>query len=105
MTRKTESVVRDALAEMLDLLSYKVRNGSMTTDDVKAILSVIESGNHIKATVKELAGFYHQSEDNVRHVIHRNFMPSPERKVFFDFNAFRQFVPEKWNQRHSLPAD
>ena len=103
--KKSDSAVREALADMFDLLSYKVRNGVMTTDDVRAIMSVIEGGNHIKATVKDLAGFYHQSEDNVRHIIHRNFMPSPERKVFFDFNAFRQFVPDKWHHRHSLPAD
>lgn len=103
--RRSENVIREALAEMFDAIAFKVRNGAMTTDDVKAILSVIAEGSHIKATVKELAEFYHQSEDNVRHVVHRNFMPKPERRVYYDFKAFRQLVPEKWHDRHSLPAD
>ena len=102
---KRESVIREALADMFDLLSYKVRNGAMTEDDVRAIISVIQSDGGVKATVKDLAGFYGQSEDNVRHVIHRGFMPKPERRVYFDFKAFRELVPEKWHHRHSLPAD
>lgn len=103
--KASESVIREALADMFSLLSYKVRNGSMTEDDVRTILSVIRCGGGIKATVKDLAAFYGQSEDNVRHVIHRNFMPAPERRVYFDFTAFRQSVPEKWHHRHYLPAD
>ena len=103
--KRSEKVIRESLADMLDILSFKVRNGVMTEDDVKAILSIIRSGCGIKATVRDLAGFYHQSEDNVRHLIHRNFMPKPERRVYFDFGAFRQFVPEKWTSHHSLPAD
>ena len=103
--RNQEKVIRETLAEMFDLLSYKVRNGAMSEDDVRAILSVIYSGGGIKATVKDLAAFYGQSEDNVRHVIHRGFMPKPERRVYFDFKAFRELVPEKWHHRHSLPAD
>ena len=103
--RKSETVIRDALAEMLELLSYKVRSGVMSEDDVKSILSIIQSGGGIKATVRDLAGFYGQSEDNVRHVIHRGFMPKPERRVYFDVKAFRELVPEKWHHRHSLPAD
>lgn len=102
---KTESVMREALADMFDLLSYKVRHGVMTTEDVRTVLSIIEAGNSVKATVKDLAGFYNQSEDNVRHVIHRNIMPAPERKVFYDFCAFRRFIPRKWQKVRSLPTD
>ena len=102
---KRESVIREALADMFDLLSYKVRHGAMTEDDVRAIISVIQSDGGVKATVKDLAGFYGQSEDNVRHIIHRHLMPAPERKVYYDFKAFRDSVPEKWHHHHSLPAD
>ena len=103
--KTSEDVIREALADMFDLLSYKVRNGAMSADDVRAVLSVIKAGGGIKATIKDLSLFYGQSEDNIRHVIHRNFMPSPERRVYFDFTAFRHIVPEKWHHRHSLPAD
>ena len=103
--KRSENVIREALADMLDLISYKVKNGAMSEDDVAAILSLIRSGGGIKATVKDLAGFYGQKEDNVRHVLHRGFMPKPERRVYYDFKAFRQLVPDKWHNRHSLPAD
>ena len=103
--KKKEAVILDALADMLDILSYKVRHGALSMDDAKAILSIIGSGGGIRATVKDLAGFYGQSEDNVRHIIHRRLMPAPERKVYYDFGAFRDAVPEKWHQHHSLPAD
>ena len=96
--KKSESLIRESLAEMFDILSYKVRNGAMSEDDMRAIMSVIRSGGGIKATVRDLAGFYGQSEDNVRHVIHRGYMPKPERRVYFDFNSFRQLIPEKWTK-------
>lgn len=103
--KRVENVIREALADMFDVLSYKVRNGVMTEQDVRVISSVIREAGGVKATVKDLASFYGQSEDNVRHVISRHFMPSPERRVYFDFDSFRQFVPEKWHERHPLPAD
>lgn len=103
--KKSEKVIGEALADMLDILSYKVRNGALCEDDIRVIMSIIKVGGGVKATVKDLAGFYGQSEDNVRHALHRGWMPSPERKVCYDFGAFRQIIPEKWHHRHSLPAD
>lgn len=103
--KNSESFIREALADMFDILSYKTRHGTMSVDDMKVVLSIIRQGVGLKATVKELAGFYGQSEDNVRHVIHRNFIPAPERRVYYDFRSFNEHVPEKWRNRSSLPAD
>lgn len=103
--RKAENAIREAVADMFDVLSYKVRNGVMTEQDLRAISAVIREAGGVQATIKDLASFYGQSEDNVRHVISRHFMPSPSRRVYYDFDSFRQFVPEKWHERHSLPAD
>jgi hypothetical protein len=105
MKARTEKAVKEALADMLDVLSYKVRHGSMNVSDARAILDIILQGGGVRATAKELAGYYGQSEDNVRHVIHRNLLPAPERRVYYDFGAFRDAVPEKWRSLHSLPAD
>ena len=105
MKCKTERAVREALGDFLGILEYKARNGVMSVEDVKAILEAIEASGGIKATVKEIAGYYHQSEDNVRHVIHRNLMPDPKRMVYYDFGAFRDKVPPKWTNKGSLPAD
>lgn len=102
---KNTNVMRDALADFLGMLEYKVRHDVMNIDDVRAILKAIECSGGVKATIKDLAGYYGQSEDNIRHVIHRNLMPPPKRMVYYDFEAFRDKVPHKWTNKGSLPAD
>ena len=105
MRSKTEKAVREALGDFLGILEHKVRNGAINADDVRIILETIEASGGVQATVKDLAGYYRQSEDNVRHVIHRNLLPAPRRMVYYDFGAFRERVPARWTERRSLPAD
>ena len=105
MKLRSDNVVKDALADMLGILEYKVRHDAMTVDDMRAVLNVLESGGGIYATVKDLAGYYRQSEDNIRHVLHRNILPSPVRRVYYDFSAFRDVVPEKWTKRALKSAE
>lgn len=102
---KNEKVLRDLLADMFSLLAQKVRKGELTATEVRAILSAVAATGGVKATVKELAEFYGQSEDNIRHVIHRNFMPDPVRRVYYDFGAFNKIVPQKWRDPSTFPAD
>ena len=105
MKSRTDKAVREALGDFLGILEYKVRNGVINVDDVRTILSTIEASGGVRATVKDLAGFYRQSEDNVRHVIHRNLLPAPKRMVYYDFGSFREKVPPKWTGKASMPAD
>lgn len=105
MRTKTEMAVREALGDFLGILEYKVRNGVINVEDIRTILEAIEASGGVRATVKDLAGYYRQSEDNVRHVIHRNLLPAPRRMVYYDFGAFRERVPDKWTKRALLPAD
>jgi len=103
---KTEKIMRDALADMFTLLAYKVENGDMTTDDVKAVLTALEAGGGVKATIKDLAGYYGKKEVDVRNVIHRHYFPRPVRRSYYDFGVFRNAVPKSWSHGlHSLPAD
>lgn len=88
--------MREALADMLGILQHKVRHGVMTADDVRAILTALEAGGGVRATVGDLAGYYRRSEADVRNVIHRNLMPKPVRRVTYDFGAFRKVVPASW---------
>ena len=105
MKSKSDKAVREALGDFLGILEHKARNGEMSMDDARAILEAIEASGGIRATVKDLAGYYHQSEDNVRHVIHRNLLPAPRRMVYYDFDSFRDKVPNKWTKRASLPTE
>ena len=105
MSIKKDNIIREALADMFGILEYKVRHGSMSYDDISALVSIIESNGGIKATASDLAGFYHQSEDNVRHVLHRSYMPKPKRMVYHDMLSFAKNVPSKWRENLSLSND
>ena len=105
MKKKSDNVIREALADMLSMLEYKVRSGVMSSDDVRAILTALEAGGGVRATAKDLAGFYNKSEADVRNVIHRNYLPKPLRRVTYDFGAFRKAVPASWIDSPYLPAD
>jgi hypothetical protein len=96
--------MRDALADFLGLLAHKARTGKMTDEDVTIIARAIREGGGIRATVRDLAGYYGQSENNVRHVINRNLLPAPERRVYHDFAAFRKRVPSGWTKRNDKSA-
>ena len=106
LKEKTEEVMREALADMFDILAYKVRNGAMTADDMRAILTALEAGGGIKATISDLAAFYGKKEVDVRNVLHRRYLPRPSRRTYYDFGVFRDIVPKSWLKgMYSLPAD
>ena len=94
-----EEFVRESLADVLSFLGYKVRKGSINFSDVESLKGFVTRGCGVKATVKELAEYYGQSEDNIRHVIHRNLMSPPQRKVYYDFAEFSKVVPKKWQKK------
>ena len=91
--------IREAVCDFLGILQHKARTGRLTPQDLRAIMEAIMAGGGIHATVDDLAGYYGQSPDNVRHVIHRTILPAPERRVYHDFTAFRRQVPSSWKKR------
>ena len=98
MQERIDNSIRDALADFLGILSHKARTGQLNADDAAAIYRAICDAGGIRATVRDLAGYYGQSENNVRHVINRNLLPAPERRVYHDFAAFRKRVPPGWTK-------
>ena len=103
--QRVDNAIREALADSLGLLAFKARTGQMTDEDVALIARAIREGGGIRATVRDLAGYYGQSENNVRHIINRNLMPAPERRVYHDFSAFRKRIPSSWTKSHGKPGD
>ena len=100
-----EDVMRDALADRFGMLEYKVRNGAMTVDDMRSILSTLEAEGGVRATIRDIAGYYGKKEVDVRNVIHRNLMPKPSRRLYYDFGRFKKIAPKKWARRPSLSVD
>ena len=105
MQDKRDNIMRESLSEMFGILSYKVRNGAMTLDEMKSVMELFTHASTPKATVKELSDFYGQTEDNIRHIINRNMMPKPTRKVYYDFNSFCRFVPKRWRLKRTVSDD
>jgi len=71
--------IREAVCDFLGILQHKAKTGRLTTQDLQAINEIMMAGG-VHATVEDLAGYYGQSPDNIRHVIHRNILPAPERR-------------------------
>ena len=94
-----ENSLRDTLADYLGMLAHKARTGQLTDNDATVLYRAIHDAGGIRATVKDMAGYYKQSEDNVRHIIHRNLLPAPQRRVYYDFGAIRKKIPDKWTKR------
>lgn len=97
--------MRDALADFLGILQEKVRRGCLTVDDMRAILTALEAGGGVSATIEDLASFYKTTPVNVRSVIKRRVFAKPKRRVYYDFGTFRQAVPEKWRKRRYQSDD
>lgn len=100
-----KDTLRDTLADYLGMLAHKARTGQLTDDDAEVLYRAIHDAGGIRATVKDMAGYYHQSEDNIRHVIHRNLLPAPQRRVYYDFGAVRKKIPDKWTKRINALVD
>ena len=90
--------LRDSLADFLGMLAHKARNGQLTDDDAVVLFRAIHDAGGIRATVRDIASYYGQTETNVRHVINRNLLPPPQRRVYYDFAAIRARVPSKWTK-------
>ena len=91
--------MKDALADFLGMLAHKARTGELTDEDTAVIYRAIHDAGGIRATVRDIAGYYGQTETNVRHVINRNLLPAPQRRVYYDFASFRAKIPSKWTKK------
>ena len=58
MTTK-EKGLRDDLADFLGMLAHKARTGQLTAEDAAVLYRAIRDAGGIRATVKDLAGYYH----------------------------------------------
>lgn len=84
------------LLEFLSFLKYKVDNDLLTMEEVDSIAKAIEDNIRVLGTADDFAAFYGQSKTNVSSVINRRMLEKPKRRVFYNFNAFRKMVPNKW---------
>lgn len=100
-----EETMREVLCDCLGIISQKVRNGSITITDIRTLTDALFSGSEIDASVKEVAGYYGQSETNVRSLIKRKILSKPKRKVYYNFTEICRKVPKSWHRTSSNTDD
>lgn len=96
---KLQGLGKKIVLEFLDYLSFKVRSDSLTMEEADSLARVFMENVSLTGTIDDLAGYYGQSRENVRVVIHRKLLGRPMRRVFYSFNAFRKVIPRKWSDR------
>ena len=72
--------------------------GQLTDSDAEVIYRAIHDAGGIRATVRDIAGYYGKSQTAVRSVIHRRMLSKPKRRVLYDFHEFQRVVPDSWRE-------
>lgn len=89
--------MRDVLCDCLGMIELKIKSGSVTIGDLKSILEALAASVGIKASAKEIAEYYGESEVNVRSLIKRRLISKPQRRVYYNFSELCKKVPKSWH--------
>jgi hypothetical protein len=86
-----------ALIDICKMFIYQLENDKCTAEEIRSISEDVEKNLEVDATVKDIADYYHQSEQNVRTMVSRNFhKEKPKRKVFYNFAWVSKIIPKTW---------
>ena len=99
------NISKEILCEFLDFIRFKIANDRLTSEEAYSLVESILRSLPLRATVKELARFYGQSEHNVRCVINRKVSEKPQRRVYYSFSAFSKAVPDTWKKCRKDKSD
>ncbi len=94
-------IIKNILLDMIDFYRYKIVNDKCTSEDMKAAFELLRDKAVSEATIKDIANFYSQSENNVRNVVSRKVMSKPKRAVLYNFFDVANIIPESWRRRLS----
>lgn len=95
---KEKGFGKKILLDFLDYMSFKVKNDSLTMEEIDSIARTFMETITLTGTIDDLARYYGQSRDNVKVVINRKLLSKPKRRVYYSFNAFREIIPKKWKR-------
>lgn len=84
------------LIALCDFFKYQLENDKCTAEEIKSVCKMAESNLEVDATVKDMADFFGQSEQNVNNVIHRHYGDKPKRRVYHNLNWVLTQAPSKW---------
>ena len=91
-----EQTMREVVGDCFGFIGHKIKDGTVTVDDVRSMFETVISSTGAKASIKEIASYYNKSEVNVRSVIKRRVLGKPRRRVYYDFSEVCRKVPASW---------
>ena len=96
-----EETMREVLCDCLGIIEKKIKDGTVTVGDIRTMVETLSSGVGVDASIREIAGYYGQSEVNVRSLIKRKIIGKPKRRVYYDFTEICSKVPQSWHVKLS----
>lgn len=91
-------IIKKTLIEILDFYRYKIDNDKCTSEDMRAAFNLLHDNAVSEATIKDIADFYGQSENNVRNVVSRKPVSKPKRAVLYNFIDVSKIIPKSWRR-------
>jgi hypothetical protein len=88
--------MKEIILNILDYLRYQVANDKCTAEELRSFYEATAGNLDIDSTVRDMAEFYGQSDDNVKNVIKRHLVRKPKRKVLYNFLDILKFKPKSW---------
>jgi hypothetical protein len=90
-------LTKKTLIDICKMFIYQLENDKCTAEEIRSISDSVAENLQVDVTVKDVAEFYHQSEQNVRTVVSRNFhKEKPKRKVLYNFAWILKIIPKSW---------
>lgn len=98
------NLIKQTLLDIIDFVRFKVDTDSCTSAEMQAVFKILQENNVTKATTKDIADFYGQSNSNVRNIVSRWGIKG-ENKRYYDFNRLQKFVPKSWRKSKKEQID
>ena len=92
-----DNPIKRALLDVIDFARFKVDTNACTPEEMQSVFRMIEENTINKATTKDIADFYGQSNANVRNIVSRWGIKG-ESKRYYDFNKLQKFIPKSWRK-------
>ena len=92
------------LIDILDFLKHKIVNDDCTPEEMQSVFKMLSENTVTKATTRDIADFYGQSNSNVRNIVSRWGVPGESRR-YYNFSVFQKFVPKSWRRRGEQGKD
>jgi hypothetical protein len=87
------------LITLCDFFKYQLENDRCTAEEIRSFSNMVNGNLEVDATVEDMAGYFGQSEQNVRNVLNRHYGDRPKRRTLHSMWFAIRNAPAKWFDR------